>query len=203
MFARFWTPLALLVLDCSSFALAQCTMNTAQPPGTSCSRTLGSTVANPVHFVALTNSATTVSSMDILVDNAVVYHVAANKVDTTLTLPTGARHILIRGKNSAGTTFWKSGDITVTGSTPPPPPPPPGCTASSTQPSVTICSPAKSSTVADPVHFLAVTNSATTVTSMDILVDSVVVYSVPASSVDTTLTLTPGARHILIRGKNT
>src|SRR3954454_21571693 len=116
MFARFWTMLVLIVLSCSSIALAQCTMNPAQPTVTICSPILGSTVANPVHFVALTNSANTVSSMDILVDNAVVYHVAANKVDTTLTLATGARHMLVRGKNAAGTTFWKSGDITVTGS---------------------------------------------------------------------------------------
>src|ERR1041385_8464999 len=104
MFSRIGTTLALF-LSLAVAASAQCTMNPAQPTVTICSPALGSTVANPVHFVALTNSATTVNSMDILVDNAVVYHVAANKVDTTLTLATGARHILIRGKNAAGTTF--------------------------------------------------------------------------------------------------
>src|SRR4051812_33239402 len=104
MFARFWTILVIGFAS-SSAALAQCTMNSTQPSVTICSPTLGSTVVNPVHFVALTNSATTVASMDILVDTVVVYHVAANKVDTTLPLTAGARHILIRGKNTAGTTF--------------------------------------------------------------------------------------------------
>src|SRR4051812_30666636 len=200
MSARPWTSIAIFVFFASAFASGQCTMNPAQPTVTICSPTQGSTVANPVHFVALTNSATAVTSMDILVDNAVVYHVAANKIDTTMTLAAGARHILIRGKNTAGTTFWKSEDITVTGSAPPPPS---DCALNPAQPTVTICSPAKGSTVANPVHFLADTNSATPVTSMDILVDNVVVYSVPANRVDTTMTLTPGARHILIRGKNT
>jgi phospholipase C len=197
--ARPWTKLALLAFAASGAALAQCALNSTQPSVTICSPAKSSTVADPLHFVALTNSATTVTSMDVLVDSAIVYSVAANKVDTTLTLTPGARHILIRGKNTAGTTFWKSEDITVTSGTPRPS----DCPLNSTQPSVTICSPAQGSTVADPVHFLADTNSATAVTSMDILVDSAVVYSVAANRVDTTLTLTPGARHILIRGKNT
>src|SRR5436853_7234123 len=126
MFARCWTILVIFAFASSSAALAQCTMNSTQPSVTICSPALGSTVANPVHFVAQTNSATTVTSMDILVDSVVVYHVAAAGIDTTLTLTPGARHILIRGKNTAGTTFWKSEDITVAGDTPPPPPPPEG-----------------------------------------------------------------------------
>src|SRR3954471_4654799 len=158
-----WARRAIIFFSATGAAFAQCTVNSTQPSVTICSPAKSSTVADPVHFVALTNSATTVKSMDILVDNAVVYSATANKVDTTVTLTPGARHILIRGKNSAGTTFWKSEDITVTGTAPPP-----DCTLNSIQPSVTICSPAKSSTVSDPVHFLADTNSATTVTSMDI-----------------------------------
>ncbi len=195
---RIYFSAALIVICTSALAIGQCAVNQAQPTVTICSPAKSSTVSDPVHFVGLTNSATTVTSMDILVDNAVVYHVAANKVDTTMTLQPGARHILIRGKNTAGTTFWKSEDITVTGSAPPPP----DCTLNSTQPSVTICSPAKSSTVSNPVSFIADTNSATSVNSMDILVDSAVVYHVAANRVNTSMTLQPGARHILIRGKN-
>src|SRR3954470_10362934 len=119
MSRRFRMALALIVLACPSIALAQCAMNTAQPTVTICSPAKSSTVANPVHFVALTNSATTVTSMDILVDNVVAHHVAATQVDTTRTLASGARHILIRGNNTAGTTFWKSEDIAVTGTAPP------------------------------------------------------------------------------------
>src|SRR3954466_3985286 len=114
-----------LVLSAAA-SFAQCTLNSTQPSVTICSPAKSSTVANPVHFVAETNSATTVTSMDILVDSVVVYHVAAARLDTQLTLTPGARHILIRGTNTAGTTFWKSEDITVTGDTPPPPPPPEG-----------------------------------------------------------------------------
>ena len=148
MFARAWTKVAIILFAlfaANGAASAQCAMNPAQPTVTICSPAKSSTVANPVHFVGLTNSATTVKSMDVLVDNVVVYSVAANKVDTTMALTPGARHILIRGKNTAGTTFWKSEDISVTGAAPPPP----DCTLNTTQPSVTICSPAKSSTVAD------------------------------------------------------
>src|SRR6059058_2986199 len=99
--------------------MAQCPLNTTQPSVTICSPAKSSTVSDPVHVVALTNSATTVTSMDVLVDTIVVYHVAASQIDTQLTMTPGARHILVRGKNTAGTVFWKSEDITVTGSSPP------------------------------------------------------------------------------------
>jgi hypothetical protein len=77
-----------------------------------------------------------------------------------------------------------------------------GCTASTTSPSVTICTPKDGATVDSPVHVQAVTTSATTVGYMQIYVDGVKAYQVSAATLDTDVGMTSGAHRLTVQANN-
>lgn len=66
------------------------------------SPTAGSTVSSPVHFVASATMSGTVTAMAIYVDNTLQYKVSGAKIDTTLSLASGSRYVVVQSWNSAG-----------------------------------------------------------------------------------------------------
>ncbi len=72
----------------------------------------------------------------------------------------------------------------------------PACTPSTVNPSVTVCAPLNGETVSSPFQVLAETTDSHTVIAMKVYVDSVAVYSVNASQVNTTLTAAAGLHHL-------
>ncbi len=72
--------------------------------------------------------------------------------------------------------------------------------STSTQPGVTISSPAAGATVSSPVNFVASATSGTTnpITAMRIYVDNQNMYTVGASKLNTSLTLAAGAHNVTI-----
>lgn len=71
----------------------------------------------------------------------------------------------------------------------------PKCTASSTNPSVTLCLPSANSTVISPVHVIGLTTDSHTVTLTQIWVDGKKAYEVKAKSLNTHVAMSTGVTH--------
>ncbi len=187
---------ALVLLSGLTAFAAPCPLSTTNPSVTICTPTNGATVSSPVHIVAGTTSTSSVKSMKIYVDNVLAYSVAANQLDTQLTMATGKHYVVVQAWNTAGQVFKTSINITVSSATAGP------CPLSSTNPSVTICAPVNGATVASPVRFTAGTTSSNPVTGMKIYVDNLLQYSVTASSLDTSLSLAAGNHFVVVKAWN-
>ena len=72
------------------------------------------------------------------------------------------------------------------------------CPLDTTNPSVTICTPALNDLVQSPVHVVAGTTDSNLVTTMWVYVDNQLAYKVNASTVDTTVSMPVGHHAISI-----
>ncbi len=173
---------------------ASCPLSSTNPSVTICSPTNGTTVSSPVTVDAGTTSSTAVSYMQIYVDGVKVYQVSGGSLHTSLSMATGSHRLTVQAKNSAGTIFKSTVNITVgNGSSGP-------CALSSVDPSVTICTPSDGATVTSPVHIVAgTTDSASTVTAMKIYLDGTGVYSTSANQLDTSVTMSTGAHRVAVQ----
>ena len=73
------------------------------------------------------------------------------------------------------------------------------CTLNSTNPSVTICSPANGATVTSPVQVIAGTTDSSTVTLMQVYVDGVKVYEVHGNTLSTSLSVATGTHRLTVQ----
>ena len=73
------------------------------------------------------------------------------------------------------------------------------CSPGSTVPSVTLCSPTNGSTVASPVHVLAVPRSNTGVVAMAVYFDNTLKYEANVNQVDTLIDTSLGAHYIVVQ----
>lgn len=194
----------LLLLVCCLFlftftvgAHAQCTLNTASPSVTICSPTNGATVSSPVNIVAgTTDNSSTVKYLQIYIDGAKQYQVSSNKLNTSLAMSTGSHRLTVQAQDAAGTIFKSTIYITVSsgggGGGP--------CTLSTTNPSVTICTPANNATVTSPVNVVAGTTDSNKVTAMKIYLDGVSVFSTSSNQLNTTISIsTTGSHRIAVQ----
>src|SRR5258706_6232968 len=138
---------SLMLFSTVSASAAPCPLSSTNPSVTICTPANGATVTSPVHIVAGTTSSTTVTAMKIYVDNNIAYSINANQLDTQVTMPAGNHYVVVQAWNSAGQVFKSPINISVTSGTSTGP-----CTLSSTNPSVTICTPTNGATVTSPVH---------------------------------------------------
>ena len=145
----------------------------------------GSTVSSPVHVVAAATSANPITFMRIYVDNVDVYDIAANRIDTSVSMAAGSHNIVVQAWDSKGTVF--KAPITITVSAPPPPP------------GVTVSLPRNGATLASPVHVVAAASSANPITFMRIYVDNVSVYGAATSKIDTLVTTSTGAHSVIVQ----
>lgn len=88
---------------------------------------MGTTVDSGVHFSINSTSITShgLVSTTLYVDKVAVFTTKASKLDTTATLASGKRAILVESIDTAGAKNDLNFTLDVTGSNPPPPPPPP------------------------------------------------------------------------------
>jgi phospholipase C len=133
--------------------------------------------------------------MWVYVDGVGVYNVKANQLDTYINVATGTHTIMVKAWDSSGTVVRSSVSVTVSsgsgGGSP--------CPLSPTNPSVTICLPAASSTVASPFRVYAGTTSSKSVTGMWAYLDGAAVYNVKANKIDTTLSAAAGTHTLLVK----
>src|SRR5258706_3108386 len=188
---------SLMLFSTVSASAAPCPLSSTNPSVTICTPPNGATVTSPVHVVAGTTSSSTVTAMKIYVDNNISYSVNASQIDTQIAMPAGSHYVVVQAWNSAGQVFKSPINITVSsGGTPPP------CTLSSTNPSVTICTPANGASVASPVQITAGTTSSSTVTAMKIYVDNTLQYSVNASALNASLPMSSGGHSVVVQAWN-
>jgi len=146
------------------------------------SPTNGAMVTSPVHVVASASSSYPITSMRIYVDNVSVYNNSSNRIDTSISMATGSRVLVVQAWDSKGTVFKSQITITVN---------PPGA--------VTISSPANGATVTSPVRVVASASSSNTITSMQIYVDNVSVYGNSSNKIDTQLTMAAGNHTVVVQ----
>jgi len=170
---------------------APCPLNPASPSVTICSPTNGATVNSPVNIVAgTTDNSSTVKYVQIYVDGAKQYQVSSNQLNTSLAMATGAHRVTVQAQDAAGVIFKSTINITVGsggGGGP--------CTLDTTNPSVTICTPANGATVTSPVNVVAGTTDSNKVTNLKIYLDGVSVYSVNANQLNTNITISSTGTH--------
>jgi phosphatidylinositol-3-phosphatase len=77
-----------------------------------------------------------------------------------------------------------------------------GCVPSTTNPSVTICTPGAGQYVTSPVLVVAETTDSNTVKLMQVYVDFVKKYEVASSSINTSLTMTSGSHRLAVQASD-
>jgi glucose/arabinose dehydrogenase len=168
-----------------------CTANATDPSITICNPQNNETVLSPVHIAALTTNSAGITGMKVYVDSVGVYTTTANKIDTSLAVSAGAHKLTVQSWDKAGRVTIESQQITVTGSG--------SCAASTTDPSITICSPENNATVSSPVHIVALTTNSAGITGMKIYVDSAGVYTTTANKIDTSLVMSAGTHKLTVQ----
>jgi len=147
------------------------------------------TVTSPVAYKATASAftcASGVAAMGIYVNNKLTYDVYAASLNTTLTLAPGSYNTVVEEWDNCGGATYTAVPITVSGS---------GTTG------VAVTSPAPNSTVTSPVTYAATATTATCasgVASMGIYVNNQLTYVVNGATLNTQLTLAPGAEHTVV-----
>lgn len=145
----------------------------------------GATVASPVHVKATANGGShPVSAVWIYVDNQPLYKTTTSAVDTYISMPQGSHHIVPVEWNSVGQVATASLNINVNSSA-----------------GISVASPAAGATVASPVQFVASASapSGRIISAMRVYVDSTSTYTIGASSINTTLSMSAGSHTLSIQ----
>ena len=168
-----------------------CTVGTTDPSITICSPQNNATVSSPVHFVAQTTNSAGITGMKVYLDSVGVYTTTANHIDTSLVMSVGMHKLTVQSWDNAGRVIIASRNITVSDSG--------SCNASTTDPSITICSPQNNATVSSPIHVVALTTNSIGITGMKIYVDSIGVYTTTANKIDTSLAISTGTHNLTVQ----
>jgi hypothetical protein len=168
-----------------------CTAGTTDPSITICSPQNNATVSSPVHFVALTTNSAGITGMKVYLDSVGVYTTTANNIDTSLVMSVGMHKLTVQSWDKAGRVIIASRNITVSDSG--------SCSASTTDPSITICSPQNNATVSSPVHVVALATNSMGITGMKIYLDSIGVYTTTANKIDTSLAMSAGTHNLTVQ----
>jgi Big-like domain-containing protein len=174
-------------------ATAPCTLKTTDPSVTICTPAPNATVSSPVHVVAGTTSSKAVTVTQIYVDGVKAAEVSGGTIDKSVSMAVGARRLTVQAYN--GTWFRSTVNITVQSGTS-------SCTPGSTQPSVTICTPAPNATVTSPVHVVATSNSSPPASTLQIYLDGKAVFTVKAASLDTSISAASGTHRLTVQASN-
>jgi PKD repeat protein len=150
-------------------------------------------VVGPVRFTATTSSPSPVTAMRIYVDNRSVAAANGPSIDQTLTLAPGPHYVVMQAWNQAGAIAKTPVNITVQNA---PPAPALG---------VSVGRPTRGTRVSNPVAITATAASTTPIVAMRLYVDSTPVYnlnsfSTKSPTLDTTVTMTPGAHTLVVQG---
>jgi phospholipase C len=178
--------LALLVIP-TGFAAATCNPGTLNPSVTVCQPTQNSIVATPAHVVASTTDSSNVTAIKILVDNVIVSTASASSVDTYVSLSLGKHSVKVQATDSAGKTFSTTINVAMT----------PPCSLSTTNRSITICTPAGGATVSSPVHLVAGVTDSSPVTSIKVIQNGTVLFQTSSGPLDVFLTNLASGSHTI------
>jgi phospholipase C len=147
----------------SADAAVPCALNQTNPSVTVCTPAPNALVQSQVNVVAGSTDSNPVTTMQIYLDNKLVYQVKAPTVNTFLTIPVGYHLITVQGWDSTGATFKSNVSVAMQ----------PPCAVNSVNQTVTICSLASGSIVSQPFHVVAAATDSNPVKSMTLFIDGV------------------------------
>jgi phospholipase C len=181
----------------STTVVGPCPLSSASPSVTICSPGSGLAVDSPVRVIAGTKDSNTITQLQIQVDGGTPIYTVLNSatLDTGVSLPLGTHQITVAATDSTATVFNSTTSVNVVAITP-------TCPLSTTNPSVTICTPENGTTITSPLHVVAGTTDSSAVSSMQILVDGVLVYSVKQGLVDTYIPLSVGNHTLVVQAQD-
>jgi phospholipase C len=194
--ARTWRfgPRTLL-LSLSLFAVATAASADTCPPGpgdpvvTVCSPTLNQLVPTPTHVLAsTTDSQHKVVAVQIYVDNALIYQVDSDAVDTYIDLSLGKHLVTVQAWDDSGATFKTNVNVSMQ----------PACALSAQNQSVTICTPGDGAVVSLPVHLNAGITDSTPLQSIEVFADGTSTYQTSSPPLDVYLTGLKTGKHALM-----
>lgn len=150
----------------------------------------GATVGTPVHVVANATSSYPIVAMKVYVDNNIVFSASANSIDTTISMASGSRYIVVQAWDSTGAVQKSALTVNVAYTT---------TTQTSTSTGVNVSSPADGATVGSPVHFVASTVAGNPIVATKIYVDNNIAYSATTASIDTYVAMAGGTRYVTVQ----
>ncbi|KAA6459694.1 hypothetical protein DYQ86_16385 [Acidobacteria bacterium AB60] len=148
-----------------------------------------STVTSPVTYAATATSSTCaagVAAMGIYVNNQLTYTTNSATLNTQLSLAPGAEHTVVEEWDKCGGAAYTTINLTV---------------SASGSSGVNVTTPAPNSTVTSPVTYAATATApscAAGVASMGIYVNNQLTYTTNGSTLNTQLSLAPGAEHTVV-----
>lgn len=178
---RFLFPLALILSSAASL-FAQ-TVTISQPAN-------NATVSSSLRVVAKASATNAIKYTQVYVDGVARYTVQSASLDTTVSLTSGAHRIAVQAVDTRGN-IGKS-VVNVTAST-----------TQSGPPTVTINQPSDNAKVPTSLRVVAKGNGSKAISYTQIYVDGAAKYTAHSSSVDTTITLTPGTHRIAVQATDT
>jgi hypothetical protein len=148
----------------------------------------GQTLVSTVHYAGTATTSTCpegVASMGVYVDDKLIYVVNARMLDTELVLEAGKHNTVMQEWDYCGGSTVASLSITVTGTS-----------------GVFVTSPANNGTVSSPVSYVATattTSCAQGIASMGVYVNNKLVRVQNGSSLNTQISLSPGAQRTVVQ----
>jgi len=152
-------PMATVI---SAYAVP-CPLSQTNPSVTVCTPTPNALMQSQVNVVAGSADSNTVTTMQLYVDNKLVYQVHASTLNTFVSIPVGYHLITVQGWDSTGATFKSNVPVAMQ----------PPCALNSINQTVTICSLANGSVVSQPFHVVAAATDSSPVKSMTLFIDGV------------------------------
>jgi phospholipase C len=140
-----------------------CPLSQTNPSVTVCTPTPNALIQSQVNVVAGSTDSNTVTTMQLYVDNKLVYQVHASTLNTFLSISVGYHLITVQGWDSTGATFKSNVPVAMQ----------PPCALNSTNQTVSICSLASGSIVSQPFHVVAAATDSNPVKSMTLFIDGV------------------------------
>ncbi len=164
---------------------------------TICTPTNGSTVGSPVQITAAATDSSTVTALQVYLDYTKVYEVTNTKtLSTSLSMSAGTHRLTVQAKDASG--YFKSTiNFTVSSSSGG------GGCGSTTNRTVSICSPLNGSTVSSPVTVSATANDSSAVTALQVYLDYTKVYEVTnTKTLTTSLSMASGTHRLTVQAKD-
>jgi Carboxypeptidase regulatory-like domain/Calcineurin-like phosphoesterase/Bacterial Ig domain len=171
-----------------------CQPSATVPSVNICAPANNATVSSPFTVQAAAHMANPVSNSQIWLDGVKVYQVTGANVNASVTAGAASHRLTVQSVDTTGALIKQTVFVTVGSAS---------CVLSSTDPSVTICTPAPNSTVASPVKIVVgTTDSAATVTNTFVWVDGVKQWTASGGSLNTSLAMSTGTHRVTVQAKD-
>lgn len=174
---------------------SSCKLSTTSPSVTICTPGNGSTLASPVPISAGSTDTNLVSNMQLYLDHVANGTQTGGAFNSTTPMSAGTHRVTVQAKDSVGTIFNQTVNITVSSSSGP-------CILNPTSPTVTICTPADGATLASSVTVTAGTTDSNPVSYIQLYVDGSAKVTQNGGTLNATVTLTAGSHRVTVQAKD-